>query len=131
MASTIPPPHLPFTPGSNSLLDVPRPSVSVPFPHPPPLPSQFLFWCFAVLLFYMFLCFLSFFAVYANLLRAGFVALRPLLSFFRAPTATSFHRALICIGSTYTRSISFPVFLFAYIQLCCFSFPYISFVICL
>jgi hypothetical protein len=131
MASTIPPPHIPFAPGSSSLLDVPRPGAPVPFPHPPPPPSRFLFWCFAVLLFCLFLCFFSFFAVSVDLLCAGFAALRPLLSFFRAPTATSFHRALLCTGSTYTRSVSFPVFLFACIQLCCFSFPCISFVICL
>jgi hypothetical protein len=131
MASTIPPPHVPFASGYSSLLDVPRPGVPVPFLHPPPLPSRFLFWCFAKLLFCLFLCFLSFFAVYADLLLVGFAALRPLLSFFRAPIVTSFHRALLCTRSTYTRSISFPVFLFACIQLYCFSFPCISFVICL
>jgi hypothetical protein len=122
MVSTIPPPHIPFALGSSSLLDVPRPSAPIPFPHPPPPPSRFLFWCFAVLLFCLFLCFFSFFAVSADLLRAGFAALRPLLSFFRAPIATSFHRALLCTGSTYTQSVSFPVFLFACIQLCCFFF---------
>jgi hypothetical protein len=131
MASTIPPPHVPFTPSSSSLLDVLRPGAPFPFPHPPPPPSRFLFWCFAVLLLCLFLCFLSFFAVSADLLRASFTALRPLLSFFRAPTAMSFHHTLLCTGSTYTRSVSFPVFLFACIQLCCFSFPCISFVICL
>jgi hypothetical protein len=131
MASTIPPPHVPFVPDSNSLLDVPRPGAPVPFPHLPPSSSRFLFWCFAVLLFCLFLCFLSFFVVSADLLRASFAALRPLLSFFHAPTATTFHRALLCTGSTYTRSVSFLVFLFACIQLCCFSFSCISFVICL
>jgi hypothetical protein len=70
--------------------------------------------------------FFSFFAVSADLLRASFAALRPLLSFFRAPTTTSFYRALLCTRSTYTRSISFSVFLFTCIQLCCFSFPCIS-----
>jgi hypothetical protein len=133
MASAIPPPHVPFASDSSSLLEVPRPGALVPSPHPPPTTSRFLFWCFAVFFFFcLFLCFLSFFfAVSADLLRAGFVALRPLLSFFRAPTVTSFHRALLCTGSTYTRSVSFPVFLFACIQLCCFSFLCISFVICL
>jgi hypothetical protein len=131
MASTIPPPHVPFAPGSSSLLDVPRPGAPVPFPHLPPPPFRFLFWCFDVLLFCLFLCFLSFFAIFANLLYASFAALHPLLSFFRAPTATNFHRALLCTRSTYTRSVSFPVFLFACIQLCYFSFPCISFVICL
>jgi hypothetical protein len=61
MASTIPPPHVPFILGSNNLLDVPRPGAPVPFPHLLPLSSWFLFWCFAVLLFCLFLCFLSFF----------------------------------------------------------------------
>jgi hypothetical protein len=51
-------------------------------------------------------------SVFANLLRAGFAVLRPLLGFFRAPTATSFHRALLCTGSAYTRSVSFHLFLF-------------------
>jgi hypothetical protein len=123
MASTIPPPHAAFTSGSSSLLDVPRPDVPVPSPHPRLLYPGF---CFGVLLYFffcLFLCFLSFFAVFADRLCAGFVALRPLLSFFRAPTATSFHRALLCTGSTYTRSVSFPVFLFVCIQLCCFFFP--------
>jgi hypothetical protein len=123
MASAIPPPHVPFVPGSSSLLDVPRPGASIPFPHPPPSPSRFLFWCFAILLFCLFLCFLSFFVVSADLLHAGFAALRPLLSFFHTPTATSFHLTLLCTRSTYTRSISFPVFLFACIQLYCFYFP--------
>jgi hypothetical protein len=132
MVSTIPPPHVPFIPDSSSLLDVPRPGALVPFPHLPSPSSRFLFWCFAVLLFYLFLYFLSFFfPVSADLLRASFVALRPLLSFFCAPTATSFHCSILCMKSTYTQSVSFPVFLFAYIQLCCFSFPCISFVICL
>jgi hypothetical protein len=131
MASTIPLPHAHFVPGSSSLLDVPRPGAPVPFPHLPPPSSRFLFWCFAVLLFCLFLCFLSFFAVSADLLRTSFATLHPLLSFFRAPTATSFHSALLCTGSTYTRLIYFLVFLFAYIQLCCFSFPCILFVICL
>jgi hypothetical protein len=131
MASTIPLSHVPFVLGSSSLLDVPIPGSPVPFPHPPLPPSRFLFWCFAVLLFCLFLCFLSFFVVSTDLLRASFATLRPLLSFFCAPTATSFYRALLCMGSTYTRSVSLPVFLFACIQLCCFSFPCISFVICL
>jgi hypothetical protein len=61
MASTIPPPHVPFAPDSSSLLDVPRPGAPVPFPHLPPPPSRFLFWCFDVLLFCLFLYFLSFF----------------------------------------------------------------------
>jgi hypothetical protein len=46
-------------------------------------------------------------SVFADLLRINFVALHPLLGFFRTPTVTSFHRALLC-----TRSVSFPVFLF-------------------
>jgi hypothetical protein len=96
MVEAIPPPHVPFASDSSSLLDVPRPGASVPFPHLPPLPSRFLFWCFDVLLFCLFLYFLSFFAISANLLRASFAALNPLLSFFRAPTATNFHRALLC-----------------------------------
>jgi hypothetical protein len=106
-----------------------------------PVPSSLLLiphllhpcFCFGVLLYFfcLFMCFFSFFAVSVDLLRAGFIALHPLLSFFRAPTAMSFHCALLCTGSMYTRSISFPVFLFACIQLCCFSFPCISFVICL
>jgi hypothetical protein len=50
--------------------------------------------------------------VFANLLRAGFDALHPLLGFFRAPTETSFHRSLLCTRSAYTRSVSFPVFFF-------------------
>jgi hypothetical protein len=120
MASTIPPPYVPFAPGSSSLLDVPRPSAPVHFLHPPPPPSRFLFWCFAVLLFCLFL---SFFAVSADLLRASFAALRPLLSFFRAPTATSFHRALLCTGQrTCDRFLSLYFFLlvFSYIA---FLFP--------
>jgi hypothetical protein len=131
MASTIPPPHVPFAPGSSSLLNVPRLGAPRPFSSSLASSISVLFWCFTELLFCLFMCFLSFFAVSADLLRAGFAAFRPLLSFFRAPTATSFHRALLCTGSTYTRSVSFPVFLFACIQLCCFSFPCISFVICL
>jgi hypothetical protein len=90
--------------------------------------------CFGILLYYFSVCycvFEFFFAVSADLLRSGFAALRPLLSFFCAPTVMSFHRALLCTGSTYTQSVSFHVFLFACIQLCCFSFPCISSVICL
>jgi hypothetical protein len=131
MASIIPPLHVPFAPGSSSLLDVPRLDASVPFPHLPPPPSRFLFWCFAVLLFCLFLCFFSFFAVSTDLLRADFAAFLPLLSFFRAPTTTSFHHALLCTESTYTQSVSFPIFLFACIQLCCFFSSCISYVICL
>jgi hypothetical protein len=123
MTSTIPPPYVPFAPGSSSLLNVHRPGAPIPFPHPPPPPSQFLFWCFVVLLFYLFLYFLSFFVVSTDLLRAGFAVLRPLLSFFCTPTATSFHRALLCTRSTYTQSVYFPIFLFACIQLCYFSLP--------
>jgi hypothetical protein len=130
MASTTPPHHVPFIPGSSSLLDVSRPDVPSFFLIPRLLHLGF-FWCLAVLLFCPFLCFLSFFAVSADLLHTSFVALRPLLSFFYAPTVTSFHHVLLCTGSTYTRSVSFHVFLFACVQLCCFSFPYISFVICL
>jgi hypothetical protein len=110
--------HIAFASGSSSLFDIPRPGAPVPSPHPPPPPSRFLFWC----IFLSVSVFLSFFAVSADLLRAGFIALCPLLCFFRTPTATSFHHALLCMGSTYTRSISFPVFLFACIQLCCFFF---------
>jgi hypothetical protein len=130
MAEAIPTPHVPFTPGSSSLLDVPRPGAPSPFSSssslPPPLPSQFLFWCFVVLLFCIFWVFL-----HTDLLRACFAALHPLLGFFHAPTTTSFHYALLCTRSMYTRSVSFPIFLFAYIQLYCFSFSCISFVICL
>jgi hypothetical protein len=131
MADTIPPPHIPFTPVSSSLLDVPRPGAPIPFPLPLPPPSRYLFWCFVVLLFCLFLCFLSFFALSADLLCTSFVALRPLLGFFRAPTAMNFHCAILCTGLTYTQLVSFIVFLFACIQFCCFSFPCISFVICL
>ena len=98
---------------------------------------RFLCIYFGFLVFILVFCciaFLSvsmFFAVSANLLCVSFIALRPLLGFFRALTATSFHRALLCIGSIYTRLVSFPVFLFACIQFCCFSFPCISLVICL
>jgi hypothetical protein len=94
----------------------------IPFPLPP-LPSSGF--CFGVLLYYffsLFLCFLGFFVVSIDLLNASFAALRPLLGFFRAPTAMSFHHALLCTGSTYTRSVSFHVFLFACIQFCCFFF---------
>jgi hypothetical protein len=121
MASTIPPPHVPLTPDTSSLLDVPRPGAPIPFSHPRLLHSSFclVFCCIIFLSVSMFLCF---FAVSADLLRTSFTALRPLLSFFRAPTAMSFHRALLCTGSTYTRSVSFLVFLFACIQLCCFYF---------
>jgi hypothetical protein len=48
MASTIPPPHVPFASDSSSLLDVLRPDAPVPSPHPSPPPSRFLFWCFAI-----------------------------------------------------------------------------------
>jgi CHASE2 domain-containing sensor protein len=65
---------------------------------------------------------MCFFAVSADLLRAGFATLHPLLGFFRTPTTTSFHCALLCMGSTYTRSVSFSIFLFTCIQLCCFFF---------
>jgi hypothetical protein len=120
MASTIPPPHVPLAPGSSSLLDVPRPGTPVPFPHPSPPPSRFLF---GVLLYYFSVCFCVFFAVSADLLRASFAALHPLLSFFRAPTATSFHRALLCTRSTYTRSVSFPVFFLLVFSYIAFLFP--------
>jgi hypothetical protein len=131
MASTIPPPHVPLAPGSSSLLDAPRPGAPVPFPHPSPSPSRFLF---GVLLYYFSVCFfefffvsfcvsLSFFTVSADLLRASFATLRPLLSFFRAPTATSFHRALLCTGSTYTRSVSFSVFFLLVFSYVAFLFP--------
>jgi hypothetical protein len=130
MASTIPPPHVSLAPGSSSLLDVPKPGAPVPFPHPLPPPSRFLF---GVLLYYFSVCFcvfLFFFVVSVDLLRASFAALRPLLSFFRVPTATSFHRALFCTGSTYTRSVSFPVFFCLYsVMLLFFSLYFI--VICL
>jgi hypothetical protein len=52
-----------------------------------------------------------FFAVSVDLLYVSFTALCPLLDFFRAPTTMSFHSALLCTGSAYTRSVSFPVFL--------------------
>jgi hypothetical protein len=132
MAYTIPPLHIPFTPGSNSLLDALRPGAPRPFSSSPA--SSIPVFCFGVLMYYFSVCFYVFwifFAVSADLLCAGFAALHPLPSFFRAPTMTSFHSALLCTGSTYTRSVSFPVFLFACIQFCCFSFPCISFVICL
>jgi hypothetical protein len=125
MASTIPPPHVPLAPGSSSLLDVPRPGAPSLFLIPRLLHPNFCL-VFCCITFLSVLCFLSFFTVSVDLLRASFAALRSLLSFFRAPTATSFHRALLCTGSTYTRSVSFLVFLFACIQLCCFSFPCIS-----
>jgi hypothetical protein len=123
MASTIPPPHVPFAPGSSSLLDVPRPGAPSLFLIPRLLHPNFclVFCCITFLSVFMF-----FFLVSADLLHASFAALRPLLSFFCAPTTTSFHRVLLCTRLTYTRSVSFPVFLFACIQLCCFSFPCIS-----
>jgi hypothetical protein len=122
MASTIPPPYVPFVsalvvylmsldPVPSSLLLIPR------LLHPG--------FCFGVLLhFFFFVCFyvfLSFFAVSADLLSASFIALRPLLSFFRAPTTMSFHCALLCTGSTYTRSVSFPFFFFLLV------FSYVAF----
>jgi hypothetical protein len=66
MASAIPPPHVPFASGSSSLLEVPRPGALVPSPHPPPTTSRFLFWCFAVFFFCLFLCFLSFFCSFCR-----------------------------------------------------------------
>jgi hypothetical protein len=123
MASAIPPPHVPFAPGSSSLLDVPRLGALVPFPHSRLLHPGFLFWCFAILFFCLFLCFLSFFAVFVDLLRASFVAPRPLLSFFRTPTATSFHRALLCTGLTYTRSFFFLYFFLLVFSYVAFLFP--------
>jgi hypothetical protein len=123
MASTIPPPHVLLASGSSSLLDIPRPGAPAPFPHPSPPPSRFLFgvlrYCFSV----CFYVFLSFFAVSADLLRASFATLRPLLSFFRAPTATSFHRTLLCTGSTYTRLVSFSVFFLLVFNYVAFLFP--------
>jgi hypothetical protein len=41
MAEAIPPPHVPLTPDSSSLLDVPRPGAPVPFSHPCLLHSSF------------------------------------------------------------------------------------------
>jgi hypothetical protein len=38
MAEAIAPPHVPLTPDSSSLLDVPRPGAPVPFSHPLPPP---------------------------------------------------------------------------------------------
>ena len=62
-------------------------------------------------------------SVSTDLLRTGFAAFRPLLGFFCAPTATSFHRALLCTRSAYTRSISFPVFLLLVFSYAAFLFP--------
>jgi hypothetical protein len=60
MASIIPPPHVTFASGSSSLLDVPRPGAPIPS-HPPPSPSRFLFWCFAVFFFLSVSVFFEFF----------------------------------------------------------------------
>jgi hypothetical protein len=93
------------------------------------LVSLYLLWfpwiCFGVLLycFSAYLCvILGFFAVSTDLIRAGFAALRPLHGFFRAPTATSFHYALLCTGHHtsdwflslyfFLRIFSFAAFLF-------------------
>jgi hypothetical protein len=116
MASAIPPPHVPFVSGSSSLLDVPR--LGAPRPFSSSIPVFVLVFCYITFLFVY-----VFFAVSANLLRTGFAALRPLLGLFRAPTATSFHRTLLCTWSTYTWSVSFPVFLFACINFATFLFP--------
>jgi hypothetical protein len=81
----------------------------------------FLCICFCFLVFVLVFCciaflyvsmFFGFFAISVDLLCAGFVALRPLSGFFCAPTTANFHRALLCMGSAYTRSVSFPIFLF-------------------
>jgi hypothetical protein len=57
----------------------------IPFPLPPHPLSRYLFWCFDVLLFCPFLCFLGFFVVSTDLLYADFAALHPLLGFFIPP----------------------------------------------
>jgi hypothetical protein len=107
MASAIPPPHVPFAPGSSSLLDVLRSGAPCPFFSSPAssIPVFVLVFC-CITFLYVFV----FFAVSADLLLIGFTALRPLLGFFHAPTTTSFHHTLLCTGSTYTRSISFCLY---------------------
>jgi hypothetical protein len=122
MASTIPPPHVPFAPGSSSLFDVLRPGAPHPFSSSPASSIPVFVLVFCCITFFLFLCFLGFFVVFADLLCVGFTVLRSLLGFFRTLTATSFHLALLCMGSAYTRSVSFPVFLFACIQFCCLFF---------
>jgi hypothetical protein len=131
MASTIPHPHISFALGSSSLLDVPRPGAPHPFSSSPASFVLIFVLVFCCITFLSVSIFFIFFVVSPNLFRADFVALCPLLGFFRTPTATSFHRALLYTGSAYMQSVSFPVFLFTCIQFCCFYFPCISFVICL
>jgi hypothetical protein len=115
MASAIPPPYVPFTPGSSSLLDVLRLGTPSPFSSSlaSSIPVFVLVFCYITFMFVsMFFRFFFFFTVSVDLLHDGFVALHPLLDFFHAPTVTSFHRALLCKGSVYKRSVSFPVFIF-------------------
>jgi hypothetical protein len=118
----------PFVLGSSSLLDVPRPGAPRPFSSSP---------VSSVLVFVLVFCCITFLFVsvfFCSFCRSSprqFRCFYPLLGFFRTPTATSFHRALLCTGSANSRSVSFPVFLFACIQLYFFSFHCISFVICL
>ena len=45
------------------------PMPPIPFPFPPPPPSRYLFWCFGVLLFCLFLCFLNYF--FCNFCRSS------------------------------------------------------------
>jgi hypothetical protein len=113
MASTISLPHIPFALGSSSLLDVIRSGAPRPFysSSASSIPIfvlvfhciTFLFVCgFLVFWFFFFgfFFFFFFFAVSTNLFHASFAALRPLLGFFRAPTATSFHCALLPLYSS-------------------------------
>jgi hypothetical protein len=115
MAEAIPPPNVSFALDSSSLLDVPRPDTPHPFSSSPAssIPVFVLVFCRITFMSISMSFFWVFFAVSADFLRAGFTSLYPLLGFFRAPTATSFHRTFLCMGSTYTRSVYFSVFLFA------------------
>jgi hypothetical protein len=64
MASAIPPPHVPFAPGSSSLLDVPRPGAPRPFSSSPAssIPVFVLvFCCITFLSVYVFFVFFFFF----------------------------------------------------------------------
>jgi hypothetical protein len=74
----------------------------IPFPLHPSSSIPVFVLVFCCIIFLSVLCFLGYFAVSADLLRAGFAALRPLLGFFPSPTVTSFHCTLLCMGSMYT-----------------------------
>jgi hypothetical protein len=122
MASAIPPPYVPFTPSSSSLLDVPRLGAPRPFSSSPASSIPVFVLVFCYITFLSVSVFFGFFYSFGDLLCTDFATLRPLLGFFRAPTMTSFYRALLCMGSTYMRSVFFSVFLFTCIQFYCFFF---------